>query len=239
MKGHETAREEAREVTPGQFKDIVATMIGAIPELTFDQAERVIGDKGVFGDSVREAFWRYCTDPVTDWQNFYEDVFDIQVDFSDLQIPEEQKGFDRLIIVANGMTPQRLYDRCKASFACWKWTDKSLDGVAESERTAEENYAIWIRNRVEADEELKSKSADMLKSEGVPGITLEERLVYELKYFRETGKHLDVRNVTLCAGSRYSDGGVPRVRWFGGSLEVSWCLPDHRIGLLCSRQVVS
>ena len=159
------------------------------------------------------------------WQNFYNDVFGIEADFSDLRIPEKQSGFDRLIVVAKGMTPQLLYDKCKELFPCWKWTDKNLDTIVKSERTAgNDAYAIWVRNRVEADEELKNLSAGDLKEKNIPGITLEERLIYELKYFKETGAHLDRDNITLCAGSRYSDGVVPVVCWRGqaqGRLELS------------------
>jgi hypothetical protein len=45
-----------------------------------------------------------------------------------------------------------------------------------------------------------------------------------LKYFDETKQHLDVKNVTLCAGSRDADGGVPDVDWGGGGvkLHVDW-----------------
>jgi hypothetical protein len=35
-----------RMMTVGQLKDIAATMIGAIPELTFAEATRIIGAKG-------------------------------------------------------------------------------------------------------------------------------------------------------------------------------------------------
>jgi len=41
---------------------------------------------------------------------------------------------------------------------------------------------------------------------------LEERLIYELKYFKESGKHLDAKYETLCAGS-YCDGQVFRIYW--------------------------
>lgn len=177
---------------------------------------------------------------LSDWKNFYNDVFGIKADFSDLQIPKKQSGFDRLIIVVKGMTLQLLYDKCKELFPCWKWTEDNLNEIVESERTAENNhYAIWTKNRVEADKELKNLSADDLKEKNIPGITLEERLIYELKYFEETGKHLDRDNITLCTGSCYSDGHVPSVRWFDGKLRVDWRSPGLRIGRLCSRRVVS
>lgn len=181
---------------------------------------------------------------ISDWQDFYQDLFGIKLDFPSLQIPEKQKGFDRLIIIAKGMTPQRLFDKCKELFPCWKWTDESLDEVVTySDRRAKDSpYAIWFRDQVEADEELKNLSANKLKKlkeQGIPGITLEERLIYELNYFKETGKHLDVENVTLCVGSRFSDGGMPSVRWDGGELRVGWCSPDSRADYLRSRRVVS
>ena len=177
---------------------------------------------------------------LVDWQNFYNELFGIETDFSDLQIPEKQEGFDRLIIVAKEMTPQLLYDKCKELFLCWKWTNKNLDKIVKSERIAKNGaYAIWVRNRVEADEELKNLSADDLKKKNISGITLEERLIHELKYFKETGKHLDRDNITLCAGSRYSDGDVPDVYWYIGELKLRWDSSDFRSDDLRARRAVS
>src|SRR3990167_5339132 len=45
------------------------------------------------------------------------------------------------------------------------------------------------------------------------GITLRERLLMEILYFKETGNHLDIKGWTICSGSRGSDGGVPDVYW--------------------------
>lgn len=66
---------------------------------------------------------------------------------------------------------------------------------------------------IEADEEYKNMSANDLDEKGVKGITLRERLLMEIQYFKETGNHLDVDNVTLCSGSRDSGGDVPSVYW--------------------------
>jgi len=146
---------------------------------------------------------------LSDWVNFYQEVFNLKVDLSGIKIPAKRKGFDRLIIVAQGMTPQKLYDKCKELFPCWKYTDKNLDEIVSSERTSKNDpYAVWFRDRVEADEELKNLSANQLKDRSILGITLEERFLYELKYFKETGKHLDIQNITLCAGSRVGVGTV-------------------------------
>ena len=178
---------------------------------------------------------------ISEWKEFYNDLFGIKVNFSNLQIPEKPKGFERLIIVAKGMTSQRLFDKCEELFSCWKWTDESLDKVVNSVRAAENgDYAIWLRDRVEPDKELKNLSANKLKKRGISSITLEERLIYELKYFKETGRHLDISNITLCSGSCSSNGFVPGVCWYSDKLRVDWYYPGtHRYDSLRSRQAVS
>jgi hypothetical protein len=148
------------------------------------------------------------------WRDFYRDIFEIETDFSSLRIPVHQDNFDRLIIVDRGMTPERLYHKCRELFLGWKTTNKSLDEVVKSERTSQNGpYAVWFRDTVNADEDLKNLSYDDLKAKIIPAITLEERLLYELKYYTETSGHLDPDTFTSCAGSRYIDGFVPNVRY--------------------------
>jgi len=176
---------------------------------------------------------------VQEWQSLYKELFGLDKDFSNLQIPQQPEGFTRLIVVAQGMTPNRVFNKIKELMSAWKYTD-NLDEVV-SIRKADRDYAIWVRDRVEADEELKNKSANDLQKENVNSITLEERLLLELKYFRETGKYLDVQNVTLCAGSRRPGGRVPGVFWgrWDGGLCVFWFFPVGAGGCLRSRTAVS
>lgn len=177
---------------------------------------------------------------LADWRTFYRDVLGIETDFSGLAIPDRPAGFDRLLVLAQGITPQSAYDLCAKNFPCWKYTDENFDKIVTSDRTAKDGaYAIWVRDRVEADEELKSRSANDLKQQNIPGITLEEREIFELKFFRETGQHLDVNNWTLCSGSRCGGGSVPRVSWSDGGFRVFWFSPVGAIDRLRSRQAVS
>ena len=187
---------------------------------------------------------------IIDWVNFYRDTFGEEVDLSDLQAPERRGGFDRLIVVAKGMTPERVFQKCFEHFWCWKYTgDQSLDEVMfdvggvekKYRRSDDETHAVWVRDRDEADQELKNRSANDLEAAKIPGITLEARELYELKYFKETGKHLDIRNWTLCTGSRGVDGDVPGVSWRGdrGRMGVDWCSPSGASGDLRSREAVS
>jgi hypothetical protein len=176
------------------------------------------------------------------WQALYRDP-GITADFTGLKIPAKKRGFDRLIVVPQGIKIQQAYDSCARLFPCWKYTDASLDeiGTVNDRDPSKGSYAIWIRERVEADEEWKNKSADQLKERGILGITLLERLLYEMKFFKETGRHLDVKNVTLCVGSRYRDGHVLSVNFseLGGKVDVDWYHPGFAYGNLRTREVVS
>ena len=176
-------------------------------------------------------------DILADWSMFYLDTFGITKDFSGLIIPKKKKGFDRLIIVAEGMTPNVLFDKTKEFTPAWKYRD-NLDEIV-SGRKADHDYAVWVRERVEADEELKNLSANDLKEKNILGITLEERLLYGLKFFKETRGHLDIKNWTLCSGSRNPGGGGPFVDLFSDEVYVYWYGSDDADDRLRSRAVVS
>lgn len=181
---------------------------------------------------------------IESWQKFYLKYFGLVVDFSQVKIPTNLADFLRIIFIAEGL---RLSDVLKAmTKAGIKWwtyaVNDDLDKIiTENVRNPTTAYAIRIRERVEADEELKDLSANQLKERGVNCMTLLERAVYGLKYFSETGQHLDIVNYTLCAGSRDSDGHVPRVSFYPHSddVRVSRWRPDRSGGYLRVRQVVS
>jgi len=142
------------------------------------------------------------------WQNLYRELFNIEVDFSALQIPAKKEGFDRLIVVAKGITPQIILDQCKKLFP---YEISKTDGInlekVRSERTSKKMYAVWFQDETEPDQDLRGDSDNELKSMHIQGITLEERLLFELKYFIETSRHLDLGGVTLCTGSHDESRG--------------------------------
>ena len=116
-----------------------------------------------------------------------------------------------------------------------------MDWAKEERDPRKGAYAIWIRDMVEADENLKNISADSIKARGLTTETLTERLLQELVCWHETKKRLDVQNITLCSGSRYRDGYVPLVYWSRhyGKVNVSYYFSGYSYGSLRSRQVVS
>jgi hypothetical protein len=173
-----------------------------------------------------------------EWDSFYKKHFGFTP--GDVVVPSHQEGFDRLIEVAGGLTQNQVYDACAKQFKCWRYIDDLNSGVTTNDRDPKNGaYAIWVRDRQEADEENKNLSADQLEVQQVKGITLLERMLYELKYHDETGKHLDIRNWTLCSGSRFSDGRVPFASWFDDKFVVGWYRPHFRDVRLRTRSVVS
>lgn len=131
-------------------------------------------------------------------------------------------------------TTSELLDECRALFPVWSWfDDKTLDKDFPKPKKA---TTRWFQNIQEADEDLKSKSANDLESEKIDGITLRERILFELAYFKETGKPLDVDNITLCSGSRYADGRVPGAGWDDGEFDVYAYVASSRLGTLRSRR---
>ncbi len=229
--------------SPGQMKDITSAVVQAIPSgLTSEKAQRIISQKGKLKKGI-EALLREIagsdevSEMLTEWSRFYREVFSLETDFSDLVLPEKKEGFNWLIIMQEGMDANTLFEKCQERFKSWHYKDDLSD--VTSDRTPHQTYAIWVRDRVEADEENKNKSANTIKKEGISGITLEERLLLELFYHWKTGKRLDIENYTLCSGSRFADGDVPYVDWDGDEMSVNRCHPDSSYDDLRSRSVVS
>jgi len=108
-------------------------------------------------------------------------------------------------------------------------------------------YLIQVRARQEADKDNENRSADDLKEQGIQGITSPERLILEAVFYLATEgasineRHLDVQNITLCAGSHGLGGAVPRVFWslYSRRVRVYWFGTGSRLAFLRSRSVVS
>lgn len=207
--------------------------------LAFNEATRLLVAPQVVGYTVNDDTNRQ----VNFWKVFYKTHFGIDLDMAGVKIPARKAGFGWLVIVAQGISLNQVWEVCRKQFDCWKYTDSDLESVMqESERGEAEAMTVrWFRDRVEADEEVKNLSARELAKQNITGITLIERLLLELKYFSETKKHLDVRNWTLCSGSRYAGGSVPSVFWRSGErrLGVYWDDVDARGGGLRSRVAVT
>lgn len=155
-----------------------------------------------------------------DWSKFYKKYFGIMADFSTARIPAKVAGFDRLIVIVEGISINQVYETGKKNFSSWKWCSDDIESNVRPEERGlvKLAYAIWVRNGQEADDDLKNMPAEMIDEQKIDTENLLERLIHGFKYWSETKTHLDIETVTLCASSRYSDGGVPYVlrRDWGG-----------------------
>ncbi|MFA5934908.1 MAG: hypothetical protein WC827_03435 [Candidatus Paceibacterota bacterium] len=236
---------QVRMATPEQMREIYTTLMQGVPAISFEVATYALAHKREMITHVLKFFPNMdeLTNPIKQWENFYFKVFGFNVDFSGIKIPErteaEKIEFTRLIIVLKGLSLNNVYGAFQMHFKCWRYTDDLNQAITKHEAHGVNSYAMWVRDTVEADEVHKNKSAEMVKEENLKTETVLERMIHELKYFWESGKHLDINNVTLCSGSRDFDGFVPGICWSDGGFKVDWYRIADRSDRLRSREVIS
>lgn len=243
---HENVRTTRNRMSEGQRRELATAISKVLPDdMPADIAQKWIGDGTSLKKVIYEALMPpvFTGDPLVDWKTLYKKCFGFDVDFTGLKIPEKKDGFDRLIIVAKGVSPNRAYKACEKLFPCYRYSD-DLNGATEgrNDREANQHYAIWVRDNAEAEKQNGNVSANTLKKRGGTYITLVERMLFEMKYFLETGEHMDTNETyTMCAGSRDSGGRVPYVYWrrSHGKVYVRWYGAGHQDSGMRAREVVS
>ncbi|MGA2935985.1 MAG: hypothetical protein ABSF52_02645 [Syntrophobacteraceae bacterium] len=248
MKEHGTDRP----ITKKQVSDLCAGVTGEIlsfvQNLNFEQAKWLFSHKAQLANAIRDAIRAMAgnfgdsPDYLIWWQNFYREE-GIEIDFRTFEIPEKPYGDWWLILVAHGMTYNKVIQALRKKLEAWLYTkdlDAAINPNKEQRRAIYKPYAIWVQAKPEADLKLTNKSASDFGD--MPGVTLLERLLLEVFYycFVATGKHLDLQNITLCLGSRYNDGNVPGVNFCssGDEVDIGDYRPEGRHENVHSRQVV-
>lgn len=185
---------------------------------------------------------------LAEWKKFYWKFFRHQLDVENICVPARQEGFDRLIVVAKGFTLNQIYAVMAKHFDCWQYTGDLDKAVPHNARDANRDgsYGVWLRDCQEADEVNKDRSAydrwgtrqPIFKPE-MPEITLAERMLYEIKFWDETGDHLDMDNLTICTGSRDAVGFALCMRCYSGEVKVFYVDPDNHYPEWRARSAVS
>lgn len=176
---------------------------------------------------------------IKDWENFLKKRFpETQFDLSKLEIPqrtaEEEKEFTRLLFSTSKL---KLFKKCEELFPSVNNTFEDLDEFIEKD--AGEDSFKWVRDVEAADKKHKNKSGNMAGKEKLNAETISDRVMHEIKYFDETGDHLDKQTGTLTS-SRDSGGKfLFAADWDGGWFHVSWSSPGDRNTHWRFRQVVS
>ncbi len=187
----------------------------------------------------------------TYWQTIYKKYFDVDVDFTDIIVPQKPaEGKWRLLFVAKGLTMDftySIYGKVVSGYNAKMWKDsyygtsidvKVTDNIRDSKNGS---YAIWVRDDQESDIKFRNQSTKQVDPNKTVGETLLERMVHGIIHFIETKKHLDEKGFTLCSGSRAVDGGVPSMNWFPiiDAVGVHYSGVDYYISGGGVRQVVS
>ncbi|MFA6495015.1 MAG: hypothetical protein WC246_01890 [Candidatus Paceibacterota bacterium] len=242
--------KNGRVLTPEQFSELFGDIIKMITKALFgftkEEVQWLIGHKKQLAETITGAITSLVSEIDTwggwrnEWEKFYSDVMEMTVDFSSLVIPEKPEGNWWLVVVAPDVTHNQIIEKLRTLFPVWINAadfDEVIDITKEQRRATDNPYAIWVKANDEAGRENAHKSANDLGT--TPQITLIERLILEYVHFKWLGGHLDISTTTLCAGSRKSDGNVPRVHWDGGHdrLDVYWYRADDRSDYLRSRSV--
>jgi hypothetical protein len=194
--------------------------------LNFSQVEYWLSHKTELKRKLREVF--SINDEFleirVEWQKFYKTHFNWDVDFSQVIIPLRPDGKWRLLFIPKGMNLNLSFSICEKLFKSWKYTEDLNQSVTKNIRNTDSHYAVWVRDEVETDQEFLGKSTRQADPDMKIGITLLERIIFEIKYFVETGNHLDIKGLTFCSGSRDADGGVPFAYLDNdGKFVVDWC----------------
>jgi hypothetical protein len=252
MAKHETAP------SIGQITEVISSIVQMLGKtlntLTGDQLQWLIGHKKKVAKAIKEAIILVVPSVgsgdhlqwLSKWQRFYREVWGIDAAFSDLIIPTTYDDITSLLIMLEGMTPNRIFDKMHERFqepekgrhGAWKFIH-NLD-VITSPRTATTTYAVWHRGREAADEKHKNKSGNQCLEEGLNVLTTPERMMFDLFYHWEKGEHPDPRSSTLTS-SRTCGGYVVGVSWDAhcGRVFVSTVHPDFALDCWRVREAVS
>ena len=234
---------------PGFFKKLgilIGFIVEVLNEIFYGMSEAELQHWSGKKDTIRKDFRKYFK--VADlfveekelWRKFYQKHFSLDVNFADVIVPAKPtEGKWRLLFIAEGLTMNQVYDRMKALFTCWRYSDDLDKSVTQNARDTKKSYAIWVLDEAEPDTEFLGKSTRQADPDMKIGVTLTERMIHEIDYFSETGKHLDFKGVTFCSGSRTSGGHVPDVYLStNGKVNVDWYDLDYSISKYGIRRAV-
>ncbi|MFZ2205264.1 MAG: hypothetical protein WAV23_01595 [Minisyncoccia bacterium] len=149
-----------------------------------------------------------------EWRKFYSNFFGLEVDFSQVMIsPKPVFGEWMLIFIPKGLNLNlafKVYSKLFNSTNCY---NNLNEHITKNVRDTNCDYAVWVQDEVEPDREFLGKSAKQSDPDMKLGVTLLERIILGVRYLTETGNHLDIRGMTICSGSRDSEGFIPIIYW--------------------------
>ncbi|PIR42064.1 MAG: hypothetical protein COV30_00370 [Candidatus Yanofskybacteria bacterium CG10_big_fil_rev_8_21_14_0_10_37_15] len=187
-------------------------------------------------------FYRNGDDFKNDWQKHFLEVYGLNTDLSCVRLPPVAVGFNWGVIRVPELSGQKMFEVLSKRFKrSRKWCDnldKILNIGKEARTTKNGPYAGWLRDCLEVDEKLNYLSAKDIIEQKIKCVTLSERIALEGWYEWKFGHHLNIKTVSLNAGSRCVDGTVPTLYWSGthGLCVDTWLFSQGSVGI-CGREI--
>ncbi len=194
------------------------------------------------------------SNPAKQWESLYDYYFGLEFGdsynnsgFAELPFPSIPAD-GQLIMAGKDMHLGKAVYVCRSLFPV-KTIGISIDDIVNNSRkedrnTADNAYLVIVKKIVNAyqDKRFLTTTANKLVRSGHRGITVLERMLYELHYYSMTGGHLDTENYssTICTGSFIKGYGFPTVRFNGEEVEISIITGEEVIegNNDCSREVI-
>jgi len=239
------SHEKVQLISPGQVRGLVASFAQGIPlDMSSDATQKWIGLSQEEWAEVLERGPVDVVPLVRAQQALYHGHFGIAPDFSDVQIPARRPGLGRLLLFPLSLELSKVIAVYRNLNIQISFPDDGLDAALYWNQRNPQNgsYAIWVRDRQDADEELKYLSPNFIWDNDYTTETLLERLWHGLVYFLETGNHLDKNKTTICTGSRTDNRMAPDVCYSNnGEVIIRWCSPNYYSagGNVVAREVIA
>ncbi len=171
--------------------------------------------------------------PCAEWEKFYQEMFGLKADLSKVQVPSASGGLDFLQCMFGGLSYGQIHDKEKEfykskGYGIMDWDNNwvTLIKFTLEERLTTKNYAIRHSGLAEAEATYAGKSANWIAQNKIKTMTRKEQMIFALYYYWKNNARIDVEQITYCTGSRYTNGGVPYVNWFGDNLSSNWIDPS-------------
>ena len=160
-----------------------------------------------------------CSDPddLNQWQRFYKEVFGLNLDLSQVQIPDNsQSNLKFLQFMPQGLTYRQLHEKEKELYKTYydsnpNWPD--YINLNLEERKTTQSYAIWHSGAHEAEATYAGRSADWIAQNKIKTMTRMEKGIFGLYVYWKCRYKVDLPQETYCTGSRIYTESVPSAGW--------------------------
>lgn len=175
------------------------------------------------------------------WRDFYSRRFSLKAELNVDIIPPTRPGFDRLIVVAPGVHPDKIVRSMRQYFHVRTEVSDINRIIISNERKGSEcPYAIWVRDEDHPEWLYGNKTAEWINNQALHTETLLEYLLHFYKGWDETRRIINFETSMICAGTQLINNGTPRLKYDSSKeqLEIISFPRDIELGNMNPREVI-